>query len=115
VDNCLYVPTNIPLAGTATRVAVGSDQVCVLLTTGAVYCWGDNSRGQLGRPGAASLVPVAVNGGFTFTALSAGSEHSCAIEAGSGAIGCWGANDTGQLGDGTTTDRDHPVPVVAAE
>ena len=115
LDGCLYAPTPVALPASALRVSLGADHTCALLNTGDVYCWGDNTRGQLGRPGAASLVPVAVSGGFTFTTLSAGLEHTCAIEAGSRAIGCWGANDTGQLGDGTLVDRDHPVAVVAAE
>jgi alpha-tubulin suppressor-like RCC1 family protein len=104
-----------PEYSVALRVAVGEDHVCALLQNGDVYCWGDNTFGQLGRAGAASATPVKVSGGFVFTSLSAGRAHTCAVEAGSGAIGCWGSNNSGQLGDGTTTDRDHPVAVVAAE
>ena len=114
-DACLNAPTAVTLPSAVLRVAVGDDHACALLQNGDVYCWGDNTHGQLGRPGAASATPVKVSGGFTFSAISAGRLHTCAIESGSGAIGCWGANDSGQLGDGTTTDRDHPVAVVAAE
>ena len=114
-DSCLYAPTPMAVPGTAVRVAVGRDHACALTTTGDVYCWGDNSFGQLGRAGAASLTPVKVGGGFAFVSVSAGAYHTCALEAGSGAIGCWGRNDHGQLGDGTTTDRTTPVAVVVAE
>ncbi|HVX88420.1 MAG TPA: hypothetical protein VG940_05790 [Gemmatimonadales bacterium] len=114
-DACLYTPTAIAVPGTAIRVGVGRDHACALITTGDVYCWGDNAFGQLGRPGAASLIPVKVSGGYAFVSLSVGAYHTCAIEAGSGAVGCWGANSTGQLGDGTTTDRSSPVAVVVAE
>ncbi|HEX7918339.1 MAG TPA: hypothetical protein VF454_03000, partial [Gemmatimonadales bacterium] len=93
----------------------GSDHACALLTSGAAYCWGSNSAGQLGRAGASSATPVAVAGGFVFSTLSAGAEHTCGLELGTGAVGCWGANYAGQLGDGTTTDRDHPVAVVVAQ
>lgn len=114
-SDCVNTPTAVTLPGNATRVAVGLDHACALLTSGSVYCWGANDAGQLGRPGGSSATPVAVSGGFNFTAISAGAEHTCAIEAGTGVIGCWGANGTGQLGDGTTEDRDHPVAVIAAE
>lgn len=114
-DACLYTPTAVTLPAPAIRVGVGAEHACALVNTGDVYCWGDNTNGQLGRPGASSLTPVKVSGGYIFVGLTVGSAHSCAIEAGTGAVGCWGANASGQLGDGTTTDRDHPVAVVVAE
>lgn len=114
-DACSYVPTAMGVPGTAIRVGVGKDHACALVSSGDVYCWGDNGSGQLGRAGAASTTPVKVGGGYTFLSLAVGAYHTCAIEAGSGAVGCWGANSFGQLGDGTTTDRDHPVAVVVAE
>ena len=115
VGDCITSPTLVALPGAAVRVAVGSDHACALLTSGAAYCWGSNSAGQLGRPGAASASPVAVAGGYVFSTLSAGAEHTCGLELGTGAVGCWGANYAGQLGDGTLVDRDHPVAVVVAE
>lgn len=114
-DACLYTPTSMGVPGTATRVGVGDLHACALVSTGDVYCWGSNDWGQLGRPGASSSTPVKVSGGFTFTSLSVGAWHTCAIEAGSGAVGCWGRNSEGQLGDGTTQNRDHPVAVIAAD
>ena len=42
------------------------------------------------------------------TAISAGAEHSCAIQ--NGRIRCWGSNGSGRLGD--MTDRaDSAIPV----
>lgn len=114
-SDCVNTPTAVTLPAAAIRVVVGSEHACALLSTGDVYCWGDNTYGQLGRTGASSVSPVKVSGGFIFSTLSAGEFHTCAVEAGSGAIGCWGNNDSGQLGDGTTTDRDHPVAVVVAQ
>jgi hypothetical protein len=114
--DCVNTPTPVTLPAPAVRVTVGWKHACALLNTGEVYCWGDNTYGQLGQTGlGASTTPVKVDGGYTFVTISAGSEHTCGIEAGSGAIGCWGRNDAGQLGDGTTTDRSSPVAVIAAE
>ncbi len=48
-----------------------------------------------------SLEPVAVAGGYTFSQISSGGEHSCALET-TGEAYCWGSNRNGQLGNGST-------------
>src|SRR5439155_24488068 len=83
-------------------------------TTGAAYCWGFNSGGQLGDGTTTDrFSPTPVAGGVTFAALSAGNNgaggHTCGVTT-SGAAYCWGHNGNGQLGDGTTTDRLVPTP-----
>jgi alpha-tubulin suppressor-like RCC1 family protein len=78
---------------------------------GAVKCWGENGRGQLGDGTMASRdEPVAVSRLSGITRVAAGLSFTCAVST-TGALSCWGANDSGQLGDGTTTDRATPVPV----
>jgi alpha-tubulin suppressor-like RCC1 family protein len=54
-----------------------------------------------------------VEGGLTFTALSAGIEHTCGLVI-DGSLYCWGRNGDGQIGDGTTTDRFLPTRVSGA-
>ena len=69
------------LPGTVTAVAAGGAHTCALTATGAVFCWGDNSFGQLGNGSTAlGLAPVAVVGlEKGVQAIAAGSGHSCAL------------------------------------
>ena len=54
-------------------LAAGSYHTCALRVSGAVQCWGDNTRGQLGNDSTTlSIVPVKVSGISTATAVAAG-------------------------------------------
>lgn len=68
--------------------------------TGAIFCWGDNSAGQLGLGSASrsETEPVAIAGfsGFA-TVIETGSQHACAINS-AGEVQCWGHNGDQQLG-----------------
>ncbi|AKU90997.1 regulator of chromosome condensation, RCC1 [Vulgatibacter incomptus] len=69
----------------------GIQHTCALDSSGAAWCWGSNARGQLGRPGPASEVPVQVAGDLTFTQIAAREHQTCAI-ATDGSVYCWGSN-----------------------
>src|SRR2546422_2562806 len=95
-----------------TAVSVGRHHTCGLTPAGSAYCWGDNSRGQLGdETTTARSSPVLVVGRVSYAAVSAGNSHTCGITA-AGTAYCWGLNVQGQLGDGTTESRRRPVPVA---
>jgi len=84
---------------------------CGVSTGGDVVCWGDNSLGQLGRPGSESgPSPVAGLPGGT-TAVAAGGAHTCAL-ARDGGVWCWGDGSSGQLGQGSASDSVTPVAVT---
>ena len=75
------------------------------LIVGRRYAWGTNDYGQLGDGTAQQrLVPATVSGGMTFTAVTAGNAHTCALTS-IGAAYCWGFNLYGGLGDLTNTSR----------
>ena len=63
-------------------------------------CWGSSTLGQNGT-GALVSIPTNVGSG-TFTRISAGANHTCAVSA-SGTVSCWGANLWGQLGNGNVS------------
>ena len=93
-------------------VRAGQYHTCALADDGRVWCWGDNSTGQLGDGSTGRrLLPVAVGGLPAGTVgITAGSGHSCALSRG-GTVWCWGINRRGQLGDETTESRLKPVRV----
>lgn len=100
------------LGGVAAAIAAGDNFTCALLQTGGIKCWGINSVGQLGNgattPASAPVDVAGLSSGVT--ALTANTDHSCALLQG-GTVKCWGANGSGQLGDGSTTNRTTPVDV----
>ena len=99
------------LGGKAKAVRVGQAFSCALLASGAVRCWGHNSRGQLGIGSKQdSHLPVTVHPLGSAKNIGAGANHACAVLT-NGNVYCWGANDFGQIGDGTTHDRVTPVRV----
>ncbi len=89
----------------------GLDHACAAIE-GAVWCWGQNSSGQLGD--GTKLVarsPVAVSGlPGPVTAIGAGDYHTCAIVAGD--VWCWGAATGGALGTAADVDSVAPAKVT---
>jgi len=94
-------------------IAAGGQHSCAIAASGGTYCWGANTRGQLGDGTTTDRrTGVAVLGG-ALASLVAGSEHTCGLDA-AGTAYCWGRNVAGQLGDGTTTSRSVPAAVAGA-
>ncbi len=84
---------------------------CGVTTSGAAYCWGLGLAGELGNGANANASsPVAVSGGLSFRAVSAGERHACGVTT-SGAVYCWGGNGVGQLGTGDKTSSNVPVAI----
>jgi alpha-tubulin suppressor-like RCC1 family protein len=131
------VPTKLDDSGVNTGasqkwldVALGTTYSCGIRDDYSLWCWGDNSAGELGvDPGttSSSNVPVQVAG--SWSAVSAGNYlisvttppyygygHTCAIKADS-SLWCWGYDANGQLGDGSpdTSGTTAPQQVGSAQ
>jgi alpha-tubulin suppressor-like RCC1 family protein len=112
-DFLRFLPRAVTGGHAFDRVTTGGTHTCAEATNNRAYCWGLNAGGALGTGTsvARSLIPVAVAGGRSFSQVSAGQSHTCAITS-AGVAFCWGTNEVGQLGDGTTTNRNVPTRVA---
>ena len=105
----LVSQTGINFVSTST----GLQQSCGLASGGQAYCWGYGGQGRLGTGSVNDqTTPTAVvQGGASYTSLSTGYSHTCAVASGGQAY-CWGDNNNGRLGNGSTTDSTTPVAVT---
>jgi alpha-tubulin suppressor-like RCC1 family protein len=99
---------------TFSTVVSGWRHACGITTDGSAYCWGENTRGQLGLGEIDSTfhrTPMPVAGTERFVQLSLGGRHTCGLTVDHRAL-CWGENWAGQLGDGTAAPWSAPTPVA---
>ena len=109
------------LSGIA-KVASGNLNTCALTLEGHVKCWGHSSKGALGDNGGVtetqSWFPVDVVGedgsGLLsgIIQISLGNQFACAFNV-QDKVWCWGGGRYGRLGNGSTGDKNYPVPVIA--
>ena len=101
VNTSAGVEVNLPAQASnkPSLAALGLLHSCVLFQSGVVWCWGDNSRGQLGigSVGGNASSAVLVPGLTGVVSIALGGHHTCALT-GVATIHCWGSNSFGQLG-----------------
>lgn len=120
--------TPVAVAGGRTfrTLSVGWIHSCGVTPAGAAYCWGiyhspvGAAGGALGNgTTSGSTTPVAVAGGLSFSAVSAGGSgnrgttfdpFTCGVTT-TGAVYCWGSGSRGSLGNGETGGSSTLVPV----
>lgn len=95
---CSFSPVAVSGGLTFTGVSAGDGFTCGVARTGAAFCWGDNSGGQLGTgsttgsricnyTSTCSPIPVPVSGGLVFSMTSA-KGMDCGVTT-TGAAYCW--------------------------
>jgi Regulator of chromosome condensation (RCC1) repeat len=107
----------VELPDEVTQVDSKFSHVCAVTADGSVYCWGENSSGELGARGTdPSERPIQVASVRNIVQVSTGGSHTCARDR-SGNVYCWGANYYNQVGDGTGGTGKPPtlVPNVIAD
>jgi alpha-tubulin suppressor-like RCC1 family protein len=108
-------PVHVTLAAAASEIGAGDANTCAIVGpdgNNSVWCWGDNSFGQLGNGGGGpSAVPVQVSGLTGLANLAVGAEHACVGLSNAGGIACWGKGGSGELGNNGNADSPTPVDV----
>ncbi|HWO87918.1 MAG TPA: hypothetical protein VNL98_02080 [Gemmatimonadales bacterium] len=114
---CSPVPVASAPGFVGSEIALGSSHSCLLTGSGVPYCWGSNSHGALGSPGASGgPVPVPVDGDRLYRTVVAGRDHNCAIDY-SDRTWCWGSNlygESGPVAAATCPGSEGPVTCAPA-
>ena len=114
----LYTPITSPIQmpiDNVRSVALGPRHSCALRTDATVWCWGENTAGQLGD-GSVSHSMTPVKARITqVQSLDVGTDFSCAVRT-THSVWCWGSNRYQRLGLKGSRARHVPtfVPVVRA-
>lgn len=116
VTRSAAVRVQTPLDVRFLQVAAGGGHSLALDSNGNVWGWGQNNHGQVGNQSTSTrTVPVQVDrmkaGSVKFKEISAGAQHSLAVDV-NGDAWSWGYNTDGILGLGNSgTDEWHPERV----
>ncbi len=111
-NGTLSLPTDAPflpykIAGSWLTVAVGGAEgdgghVCAIKSNGTLWCWGKNSRSQLGNSGGNLATPTQIGAANSWVQLQAGEYHTCGLRD-DNTLWCWGDNSRGQTGSPQVT------------
>jgi hypothetical protein len=105
------VRAHLPAQAVALVGSTDADTFCVLTTSGAVWCWGDNRAHALGGTlPAIVLTPTVVPALARARTLAIGDGFLCGIV--DRRVHCAGANDAAQLGRSTSSPEEPFAPVL---
>lgn len=94
------------------NITAGGNHTCAIKESdGTLYCWGDNTAGQIGDATNEQRNSAVKIGSDSWRKVSAGYHHTCAIRESDSRLYCWGGNCSGELGNATLTDKNVPVKI----
>jgi alpha-tubulin suppressor-like RCC1 family protein len=107
------MPSAVMIMSPLVGVAAGGGFACANDAAGAVWCWGDNSDGQVGNgtQGNQQDSPQQVDNAVGLHDLVAGGNHACGLDD-YRHMWCWGYDADGRLADGNPTSY-RPVPTMS--
>lgn len=102
---CQTRPVRVATGERFTQLAAGDMFTCGLATSGTVFCWGYNDKGQLGTTARidtcnslpCSRTPTASGGTRTYARITAGRSSVCALTS-RGETWCWGYDGISVVG-----------------
>jgi len=96
-----------------TTISAGGNFGCGVATDQHLYCWGNDTFGQIGngQDGAGQTPKLATVKTERFTTVTAGAHHACALNL-VGTAYCWGSDSLGQLGDAGAINSTTPIPIA---
>ncbi len=114
VSPAVRSPKTVTLGEKATSVSIGKwgSDVCAILESGILKCWGGNTNGLVGVNSLSPLVPlptqVNFGAGLTVKSLKSGySRHNCVILS-NDTLNCWGSNSFGEVGNNSRINQKTP-------
>ena len=108
----MSTPATVLSVQNIATVFLGNLHSCVVTTSGALSCWGNNGNGQVGignynTPINTPRTVLNIDAG-TGVAFASGVFHSC-VSLKNSSIICWGNGGSGRLGNGLTATQNTPV------
>lgn len=110
MDNVLTPSAVTPTPKGVIAVTTGGIHTCALLSDSTVFCFGNNSHGQLGDGSGESMgddetldAHLAIDLGFEVASVVASNTSTCALSK-AGEAKCWGNGANGKLGQEDTSN-----------
>ena len=97
-----------------TALQAGGVFGCGITKDKLIYCWGDNTLGELGNGGrgGGAQPTLATVGQIRFDSIAVGKTHACALST-TKQVYCWGNDANGELGETPTIHSTTPIPIAS--
>lgn len=98
-----------------TAMEAGGTSGCGITSDKLIYCWGDDSEGQIGNgsKGGGAQPNLATVAQVRFDSITVGGHHACALST-TKQVYCWGDDGAGQLGDDRKVNSTTPIPIASS-